>query len=107
MDLQAWQSMATGMPTGMATGIHGEGGAEDCGGLPSQEGHRHDTSTTSVGIREVGELDMKKLNEWIGKLLKDKDTDIYRMKGVLAISGMKRNSCFRAFTWCLTGNQWT
>ena len=38
---------------------------------------------------------MKKLNEWIGKLLKDKGPDIYRMKGVLAISGMKKKFVFQ------------
>jgi G3E family GTPase len=76
---------------------HGEGGADDCAvcSSSSKKGHRHDTSTKSVGIREVGELDMNKLNEWIGTLLKERGPDIYRMKGVLAISGMKNKFVFQ------------
>ena len=48
-----------------------------------------------VGIREVGELDMQKLNAWIGTLLKERGPDIYRMKGVLAINGMKNKFVFQ------------
>ena len=59
-----------------------------------------------MGIQEVGELDMKKLNEWIGKLLKDKGPDM-PMKGVLAISGMKKKFVFQGVHMVFDGNQWT
>ena len=42
-----------------------------------------------------GELEMGKLNAWLGKLLKEKGTDIYRMKGVLAIAGMAQKFVFQ------------
>ena len=47
--------------------------------------HVHDTSISSVGLVEPGELDMAKVNGWLGALLRDRGADIYRMKGVLAI----------------------
>ena len=55
---------------------------------------RHDTRVSSVGIREVGELDMDKLNGWIGNLLRTKGTDIYRFKGIFAIKGMENKFVF-------------
>lgn len=57
--------------------------------------HSHDNSTSSVGIREVGELNMEKLNVWISALLKDQGPNIYRMKGVLAIKGMAKKFVFQ------------
>jgi G3E family GTPase len=45
----------------------------------------HDERITSVGITEPGDLDMDKMNEWMGNLLREHGADIYRMKGVLAI----------------------
>lgn len=41
--------------------------------------HMHDQSVSSVGIREPGELNMDKLNAWLGKLLKEEGANIYRM----------------------------
>ena len=57
--------------------------------------HSHDNSTSSVGIREVGELNMEKLNAWISALLKDQGPNIYRMKGVLCIKGMEKKFVFQ------------
>jgi G3E family GTPase len=42
--------------------------------------HSHDEAVKSVGISVEGELDGKKLNEWISELLKTKGGDIFRMK---------------------------
>ena len=41
----------------------------------------------SVGIEVAGDVDGERLNEWLRELLAAKGTDIYRMKGVLAIRG--------------------
>jgi G3E family GTPase len=49
--------------------------------------HEHDSSVTSIGFEKAGDLDMDKLNAWISKLLQERGVDIYRMKGVLSISG--------------------
>jgi len=57
--------------------------------------HRHDDSVTSVGVEIVGPLDLKKLNTWIGNLLKKKGVDIFRSKGILSISGSDERYVFQ------------
>ena len=57
--------------------------------------HEHSDEVTSVGIREPGELDGKRLNEWMGELLRTKGGDIYRMKGVLSIKGSDKRMVFQ------------
>ncbi len=57
--------------------------------------HEHNDEVTSVGIREPGELDGKRLNEWMGELLRTKGGDIYRMKGVLSIKGSDKRMVFQ------------
>ena len=52
--------------------------------------HVHDQTISSVGIVESGDLDMDKMNGWLGTLLREKGTDIYRMKGVLSIAGQSQ-----------------
>jgi G3E family GTPase len=47
--------------------------------------HRHDESVSSVGIALDGDLDAKKLNQWMSELLQVKGPDIFRMKGILSI----------------------
>ncbi len=49
--------------------------------------HEHDEEVTSVGITLPGDLSEKKLNAWLSRLLQEKGTDIFRMKGVLSIKG--------------------
>merc|ERR1712232_1352105 len=48
--------------------------------------HQHDTSVTSLSITLDGDLDLDLLEKWVGELLMTKGTDIYRMKGVLAVA---------------------
>ena len=60
-----------------------------------EHNHSHDADVSSVGIREVGDLDGKKLNDWIGRLLKEKGNDIYRSKGVLAVKGSPNRLVFQ------------
>jgi G3E family GTPase len=47
--------------------------------------HHHDESVSSVGIALDGDLDAKKLNQWMSELLQAKGPDIFRMKGILSI----------------------
>lgn len=56
--------------------------------------HLHDDRVTSVGIERRGELDLAKLNHWLGQLLKKKGVDIFRCKGILAIQGSDRKFVF-------------
>jgi G3E family GTPase len=57
--------------------------------------HSHDEEVSSVGISVEGELDGKKLNDWISKLLETKGGDIFRMKGVLVVKGTKKRLVFQ------------
>jgi G3E family GTPase len=57
--------------------------------------HEHNELVTSVGIQQPGELDSKRLNEWISTLLRVKGNDIYRMKGVLCVKGSAKRLVFQ------------
>lgn len=57
--------------------------------------HGHDPRVSSVGIEVDGECDMRKLNDWIGWLVKEKGQDVYRYKGVLAVRGMTERFVFQ------------
>ncbi len=57
--------------------------------------HTHNDAVTSVGIRTPGDLDGKRLNEWISELLRVKGGDLYRMKGVLSVQGTNKRLVFQ------------
>jgi G3E family GTPase len=57
--------------------------------------HTHDKAVSSVGIEADGDCDEKKLNAWLSKLLRERGTDIYRMKGVFAIQGNPNRFIFQ------------
>ncbi len=57
--------------------------------------HEHNEAVTSVGISTPGDLDGKRLNDWISELLRVKGGDIYRMKGVLAVKGSAKRLVFQ------------
>ena len=45
--------------------------------------------------RTPGDLDGKRLNDWISDLLRTKGGDIYRMKGVLSVKGTNKRLVFQ------------
>ena len=57
--------------------------------------HTHNDAVTSVGISTPGDLDGRKLNDWISELLRTKGGDIYRMKGVLSVKGATKRLVFQ------------
>jgi G3E family GTPase len=57
--------------------------------------HGHDEEVASVGISLPGDLDGKRLNDWIGGLLAKKGQDIFRCKGVLAVRGSDKRLVFQ------------
>ena len=57
--------------------------------------HVHDSTVTSVGITLTGDLDPKRLNAWMSKLLQEKGPDIFRMKGVLSIKNEPNRFVFQ------------
>ena len=57
--------------------------------------HLHDQSITSVGIEVDGSVDLEKINEWLGWLLREKGTEIFRMKGILNIDAFDNRFVFQ------------
>ncbi len=56
---------------------------------------QHDWTVNSFAIVESGELDGQKLNNWLSNLLETKGADIFRMKGILNISGEEERFVFQ------------
>jgi G3E family GTPase len=50
-------------------------------------GHEHDAQVTSVGISCPGEVDPELFNQWFSTLIRDRGTDLFRCKGILALAG--------------------
>ena len=57
--------------------------------------HTHDQSVTSVGISEKRAVDPEKFNGWLSELLREKGTDIYRMKGIVHLKGSPNRYVFQ------------
>ena len=49
--------------------------------------HEHDKLISSVGIDVVGDLDKRRFNQWLSRLLQTQGTDIFRMKGIISLAG--------------------
>ncbi len=62
--------------------------------LTADRGHHH-SDIHSVSLREAGALDGRKLNAWLGGLLKTRGTDIFRMKGIVEVKGESRRVVFQ------------
>lgn len=61
----------------------------------SHGGHMHDDSVSSVSLVYDGNVDLDKVNLWLGLLLEVHQDNIYRMKGVLAIEGAEERFVFQ------------
>jgi G3E family GTPase len=59
------------------------------------EHHHHDESVKSFYFAEDRPLDLKKTEEWLGKLLNEHGGDIYRSKGILYIKGQPKRVVFQ------------
>jgi G3E family GTPase len=53
----------------------------------SDTAHVHDSTITSVGVEIKEPLDEQKLDDWLRKLVRERGTDIFRMKGILSVKG--------------------
>tara|TARA_A100001037_G_scaffold234756_1_gene213563 strand:- start:328 stop:1518 length:1191 start_codon:yes stop_codon:yes gene_type:complete len=63
--------------------------------LDTESEHEHDQRVTSTSARFEGELNVNKLERWIGELMRDKGEDLFRYKGVLAVKGMEQKFVFQ------------
>ena len=77
--------------------------ADDPEFLDPDAEHQHDLTVTSVGIEVEGDLDLERLNDWLGNLLRTKGTDIFRSKGILSIAGMEERYVFQGVHMLLDG----
>ena len=50
--------------------------------------HEHDQRVTSISSKFEGSLNVNRLNRWIGKIIDEKGTDLFRYKGILSVKGM-------------------
>jgi len=66
--------------------------------------HEHDSSVSSVSIVHPCELDLDLVQEWVSGILQNKGTDIYRMKGVLAIANAEQKFVYQAVHMIFNGN---
>ncbi len=57
--------------------------------------HEHDDTVGSIAIEKDGDVDPRKLDAWLGKLLSERGVDIFRMKGFLSIPGDSRRFVFQ------------
>ncbi|MFV0309003.1 MAG: CobW family GTP-binding protein [Desertimonas sp.] len=68
---------------------------EDPGFLDEDAEHQHDLTVGSVGLDVDGDVDVNRLNEWLGTLLREKGVDIFRSKGILSIAGWDERYVFQ------------
>jgi G3E family GTPase len=57
--------------------------------------HTHDDEVSSVGLELDRPLDQQRLDAWLGRLLRERGADIFRMKGILDIAGSDRRFVFQ------------
>ncbi|MGG6298042.1 CobW family GTP-binding protein [Leptolyngbya sp. AN02str] len=60
-----------------------------------EDAHEHDETVGSVALVESGAIDGEKLNIWLGDLLRNQGSDIFRMKGILNIEGEDNRFVFQ------------
>ncbi|XP_047976555.1 P-loop guanosine triphosphatase YjiA-like isoform X2 [Salvia hispanica] len=58
--------------------------------------HVHDSSVSSVSIVSEGTLDLDYFDDWLDTLVEEKGDDLYRMKGILSVSGSEQRYVFQA-----------
>src|SRR5690606_23152709 len=68
-------------------------------------GHTHDEEVGSVGIHLEGIIDGGRLNKWLSQLLREKGTDIFRMKGILNIKGSDNRFVFQGVHMLFDGRE--
>ena len=57
--------------------------------------HEHDDEVGSISIEVDGDVDSKRLDAWLGELLRERGVDIFRMKGFISLAGESRRFVFQ------------
>ena len=84
-------------------------------GLLKMDKTKHDAAVGSHSIDQgaarhlrgvkKGDLDLMRVQEWVGTLLEERGSDLYRMKGVLAIAHAKQKFVFQAIHMLFANSQ--
>ena len=72
--------------------------------LDTDAEHEHDQRVTSTSSKFVGELNVNKLQAWIGKLMREQGEDLFRYKGVLSVKGMDAKYVFQGVHMLFSGD---
>ena len=72
--------------------------------LDTDSEHEHDQRVTSTSSKFEGELNVNKLEKWIGDLMRTKSQDLFRYKGVLAVKGTDEKYVFQGVHMLFAGN---
>ena len=65
--------------------------------------HEHDDTVGSVALTAEGDVDPARLNDWLGGLLRERGQDLFRTKGILALSGSAERYVFQGVHMLLDG----
>jgi len=73
--------------------------------LNTDEEHIHDQRVTSVGfaLGADQQINMFKLQQWIGELIREHNQDLFRYKGVIAVKGKDRKFVFQGVHMLFSG----
>ena len=63
--------------------------------LDTEAEHEHDDRVTSTSMKFEGELNVNKLERYIGSLMRDHAENLFRYKGVLAVKGVDEKYVFQ------------
>ena len=66
--------------------------------------HHHGDDVSSVSIELKGDMNLDKVNYWLGGLIEVKSNDLYRYKGVLAIQDFERRFVYQGVHMVFEGS---
>ena len=66
--------------------------------------HQHDERVTSTSMKFEGELNINKLQQYIGKLMREDGENLFRYKGVLAVKGVQEKYVFQGVHMLFAGD---
>lgn len=79
----------------------------DGNGHQGHHHHKHDSAVSSVSIVAEGTLDLDEVDDWLERLIDEKGEDLYRMKGVLSVTGSDQRYIFQGVQSLLDGSPGT
>eukprot|EP00927_Polykrikos_kofoidii_P031341 TRINITY_DN2697_c0_g1_i2.p1 TRINITY_DN2697_c0_g1~~TRINITY_DN2697_c0_g1_i2.p1 ORF type:complete len:397 (+),score=78.31 TRINITY_DN2697_c0_g1_i2:68-1258(+) len=65
--------------------------------------HQHDASVSSISFKFEGEVNVNKLQSWIGKMIQSEAANMFRYKGVLAVKGIQEKYLFQGVHMLFSG----